>query len=371
VSSDHGSVRTPDTAPRFPRNRSGVAVLGCGKVAQSAHLPAYRDHGVGVTGVWSRRPETTASVREQFPFVPRVYGSADELLADPEVRFVDIATGPDQRLHWIEAALSAGKHVLAQKPLTLAAGDLERLPAVLAQADAAGLRVAVNHNGRWAPPWRAATVLIRQGAVGEVVGVTHLHDKALPPLVGTGFDDVPHMLLTDYLLHWVDITRCWLADGSSDARGAVTSVRATDSRLPNQPDHSRNPWSATISLTAGSGATATVRIAGSAIASEPGCPFWIHGTAGTLRGSVLLDSDTLQLDDGQQLTDVRLRGAWFVDGFAATMGELMCAVEEGRQPEHAAADAAESVRLVLAARNSAEQGGAPIDVAPAAARPGT
>jgi hypothetical protein len=40
----------------------------------------------------------------------------------------------------------------------------------------------------------------------------------------------------------------------------------------------------------------------------------------------------------------------------------MCAVAEDRQPENSAADAAESVRLVLAARESAERGGMPVEV---------
>lgn len=370
MKSHESSLEAPDTSPRFPDERSGVAILGCGTIAQSAHLPAYQEHGVGVSGVWSRRPETTASIRERFPFVGRVYSSAEDLLADPEVRFVDIATDPEHRLQWIEAAVSAGKHVLAQKPLTLTADDLARLPDLLTRADEAGVRVAVNHNARWAPAFRAATLLVRQGAVGEVVGVTHLHDKALPPLVGTPFDQMPHMLLTDYLLHWVDITRCWLADGSADGRGAVTSVQATDSRVPGQPPDSRNPWSATLSMTAATGATATVRIVGSVATAEPGCPFWIHGTAGTLRGSVLLGSDRLQLDDGRGITDVALHGAWFVDGFAATMGELMCAVADGRQPENSAADAAASVALVLAARESAGLGGSPVELPSTPLAPG-
>jgi len=332
-----------------------VAILGCGTIAQSAHLPAYKQHDVGVTGVWSRSASTTAGVRERFPFVGRVYASAEELLADPEVRYVDLATGPEGRLAWLEAAIEAGKHVLAQKPLTLSADDLVRLPEVLAKAEAAGVRIAVNHNGRWAPPWRATTLLLRQGVIGEVVGVTQLHDKPLPPLTGTPFDDVPHMLLTDYLLHWVDITRTWLGD--------ISSVRASDSRVPGQPDDSRNPWSATLDLAAGTGATATLRIAGNVVSTETGCPFWVHGTTGTLRGSVLLGSDRLELDDGERRTPVPLSGAWFVDGFAAAMGELMCSVEEGRQPENSAADAARSVLLVLAARESAERDGAPVDPA--------
>jgi predicted dehydrogenase len=350
-----------DTGPRFPHDRGGVAILGAGTIAQSAHLPAYAEYGVGVTGVWSRNPATTATTRDRFPFVQRVYASAEELLGDPAVRYVDLATGPDGRLGWIEAAVAAGKHVLAQKPLTLSADDLDRLPGLLARAEATGVRVAVNHNGRWAPPWRAATLLLRERRVGDVVGVTHLHDKPLPPLAGTPFDDLPHMLLTDYLLHWVDITRTWLADGGA---GRVVSVQAADSRVPGQPAEARNPWAATLSMTAASGATAVLRIVGSVVASEPGCPFWVHGTEGTLRGSVLLDSDRLEVDVGGVRTAVPLHGAWFVDGFAAALGELMCAVAEDRQPENSAADAAESVRLVLAARDSADRGGSPVGTGP-------
>ena len=350
-----------DTGPRFPEDRGGVAILGAGAIAQSAHLPAYAQYGVGVSGVWSRNPATTAAVTDRFPFVDRVYGSAEELLSDPEVRFVDLATGPEGRLDWIEAAVAAGKHVLAQKPLTLSATDLTRLPALLARADAAGLRIAVNHNGRWAPPWRAATLLLRDGRVGDVVGVTHLHDKPLPPLADTPFDDVPHMLLTDYLLHWVDISRAWLADGGA---GRVVSVQAADSRVPGQPVGARNQWAATLSMTAASGATAVLRIVGNVVGTVPGCPFWVHGTRGTLRGSVLLDSDRLEVDDGQVRNAVPLHGAWFVDGFAAALGELMCAVAEDRQPENSAADAAESVRLVLAARHSADRGGSPVGTGP-------
>ena len=340
----------PDYRPRFPAGPSlGVAILGCGRIAQTAHLPAYAQHGVDVVGVWSRTPATTADVRDRFPGVRRVYASAEELLADPEVAVVDLATGPEDRLRWIDAALDAGKHVLAQKPLNL---DLDGLGPVLAKADRLGLRVAVNQNGRWAPPWRLATLLVEQGAVGDVVGVTHLHDKPLPPIAGTPFDDVPHMLVTDYLVHWVDITRCWL--GGKD----MESVQARDSRLPGQPPTARNPWSASVHLQCTDGATALLRVVGDVRTRRGSCPFWIHGTEGSIRGSVLLGSDALTLERGDTTTTYALEGQWFVDGFAGAMGELMCAVAEGRQPSNSAAHNAASLRLVLAARASADDGGA-------------
>ncbi len=338
----------PSYGPQFPQGtRPGIAILGCGDIAQNAHLPAYRDHDLDVVGVWSRTPSRTDDIREWFSFVRKVYTSPEELLADPEVGIVDIATPPHARLRWMEAAVAAGKHVLAQKPITT---DVDALGPILAEADRRGLRVAANQNGRWAPPWRLATMLVADGAVGDVVGVTHLHDKPLPPIVGTAFDDMDHMLVSDYLMHWIDITRCWFDGKRADA------VYARDSRVPDQPPEAKNPWSADVQVRCTDGANALLRVVGDARTGKPSCPFWIHGTEGTLRGSVLFGSDRLELERGDTTTAYTLRGQWFVDGFAGAMGELMCAIAEDREPENSAAHNAASLRLMRAAVDSAETG---------------
>jgi predicted dehydrogenase len=339
----------PDYRPRLPTGRPpGIGILGAGTIAQSAHLPAYEKYGLPVVGVWSRSPATTATVPERFPSVGRVYADAEDLLADPAVEVVDLATGPEHRAEWLGRAVRAGKHVLAQKPLSL---DPDSLLPVLAEADERGLRIAVNQNGRWAPPWRLATLLVQRGDIGDVVGVTHLHDKPLPPIAGTPFDDVEHMLVTDYLLHWLDITRCWL-EGLR-----VSSVRASDHRTPGQPPDAANPWSASVQVDTVQGASALVRVVGNVSTSTPSCPFWIHGTAGTIRGS-LLGRDFLELDAGGPTRRFPLEGAWFVDGFAGAMGELMLAVEEDREPSNSARHNLATLRMVLAARASAGSGGA-------------
>ena len=278
----------------------------------------------------------------------KVYGSPEELLADPEVQIVDIATRPEDRLTWIEAAIRAGKHVLAQKPLTL---DLPALVPLLEEANRRGLRIAVNQNGRWAPPWRLATLLIQNGAIGDVVGITHLHDKPMPPIAGTPFDDMPHMVIADYLMHWIDITRCWLDGKQAD------SVQAHDSRVPGQPLTAKNPWSASVQIACTDGASALLRVVGNVRTKNGSCPFWIHGTEGTIRGSVLLGSDRLELERDDTTVRYALDGQWFVDGFAGAMGELMCAVVEDREPYNSAAHNVASLQLMLAARTSAEHDG--------------
>jgi len=344
----------PDYRPRFPRgDRLGIGILGCGEIAQKAHLVAYDNYDLDVVGVWSRTAATTATVPQRFPCARRVFGTAEELLHDPEVQIVDIATRPEQRLEWLAAAVSAGKHVLAQKPL---ATDLSSLAPVLEEADQRGVRVAVNQNGRWAPAWRLATLLVDAGAVGDVVGVTQLHDKPLPPIAGTRFDEMAHMIITDYLMHWIDITRCWLAGKQ------VETVQARDRRTPGQPGAAQNPWSATVQIHCCDGAGAMVRVVGDVRTRSPACPFWIHGTEGTIRGSVLGGSDFVELErDGTHIR-YALDGEWFVDGFAGAMGELMCAIAEGREPFHSAAHNVPSLRLMLAARDSAERDGAAVSM---------
>ncbi|HWR85524.1 MAG TPA: Gfo/Idh/MocA family oxidoreductase [Rhodoglobus sp.] len=336
----------------MPAAPAVVGLIGAGAIARGAHLPAYRDWGIPVAAVASRSIDDARTLARDFDIPAAV--SVDALLADPGIAVVDLATGPAGRLDLIEAAVDAGKHVLAQKPLSADPAELPRLRTLLDRARERGVRIAVNQNGRWAPAWRLATLLIRDGAIGDVVGVTHLHDKPLPPLAGTPFDAVPHMLLADYLVHWIDITRCWLEGGR------VATVAAIDSRVPGQPAEARNPWQATVHVGLDSGATASLRIAGNAIAGRGGCPFWIHGTRGSIRGSVLLGSDRLELETAGALETFDLEGAWFTDGFAGTMGELLTATAEDREPENSARHVLATVELGLAAVASAEMGGAPV-----------
>lgn len=343
----------PDYRPQVPAAPLRVGLIGAGAIARSAHLPAYAAWGIPVAAVTSRRVEAARALAADFG-MPTVHASVDDVLADPEVEVVDIATGPAGRLDLIAAAVDAGKHVLAQKPLSTDPAELGTLQEVLGRARERGIRIAVNQNARWAPVWRLATLLVRSGAIGEVVGVTHLHDKPLPPLVGTPFDDVPHMLIADYLVHWIDITRCWL-EGSH-----VVSVAARDSRVPGQPLEARNPWHADIDIATAAGASASLRIVGNARTHAGGCPFWIHGTDGTLRGSILMGTDFLELDRDGDRTRFETTGQWFTDGFAGAMGELQTAILAGREPENSAVHVLPTVRIGWAAVASAEASGAPV-----------
>lgn len=350
------TIQIPDYRPRLPEGyRPGIGVIGCGGIVKSAHLPTYQKLGLPVIGVYDPRPEATAGVQERFG-VQQVFSSLEELLAHPDIQVVDIATHPQQRVELMRAAIAAGKHVLAQKPLALSVAEAR---AVADEAAARGLKVAVNQNGRWSPPWRAATLLVQQGAIGAVQAITHLYDMAFKWIPGTVFDAIPHFAIYDYSVHWIDISRCWLAGKQ------VAAVRARDFRAPQQIPDGQAAWGMWVEIACTDGTSAMIRGVGCANTRQPGHPFWIHGTEGTIRGSVL-GNDFLEIERDGAVTRLQLEGQWFNDGFAGTMGELLCAIAEDRQPYNNAHHNLLSLQLTLAACESADHDGAPVEIGAAA-----
>ncbi len=336
-----------DYKPRFPKDYSpGIGVVGCGGIVRNCHLSAYKDHKLNVVGVHDINPAATEGICEKFG-VKRVFKNLDELLACDEIEVVDVATHPAQRVEIMSKAIAAGKHVLAQKPLAL---TVEEVLPLLAEADKRGLMIAVNQNGRWAPAWRIATLLIEQDAIGDVAGVTHFYDGAFNGLQDV-FDKIKHFAIYDYSVHWLDITRCWL-----EKKKAV-AVRARDWRTPIQPPESRTPWGAWIEIDYEDGSNAMIRSAGTAFRGA-GHPFWIHGTEGSIRGSSLSPADWVELEHPSATLRYRLETKWFNDGFAGTMGELLCAIDEKREPFNSARHNLLSLQMTLAACESADNDGA-------------
>ena len=62
----------------------------------------------------------------------------------------------------------------------------------------------------------------------------------------------------------------------------------------------------------------------------------------------------VHLEEGS--VTVPLEGSWFESGFRGTMGELLCAIEDDREPNHSARDNLRSLELCFAALKSADSG---------------
>lgn len=353
MSADTPIPLSVDYRPRLPQgDLPEIGIIGVGGIVKSSHLPAYQKYGVPVAAVYDLNPAATEGVVERFG-VRRVASSLEDLLDDPQITVVDIATFPDARIPLVRQALAAGKHVLSQKPLAL---DVPTAQSLVDDAAQRGLKLAVNQNGRWSPAWRTTTALIEAGTIGEIISITHVLDRSYRWTIGTHFEKIPHWAIYDYTVHWIDITRVWMGER------VPVSVRARDYRTPNQPPESLTPWGLTVEITYEDGSNAVIRGTGGEPLDQPeGHPFFVNGTLGRIRGSVL-NADFVELQKADATIRYALEGQWFPEGFAGTMGELLLAIGENREPSNSARHNLRSLELTLAAVQSAEQDGAPVAI---------
>ena len=144
--------------------RVRVAVVGAGRWAQVAHIPGWqREPRAEVVALADVDANVAGEVAAKFS-VPRAVTDYRELLDDPDIDVVDVVTGnrPHFQVSW--DALSAGKHVLCEKPVHT---DYRKTRDAAALAAARGLRTKLGFTFRYAPAIRYAKDLIDSGFVGE------------------------------------------------------------------------------------------------------------------------------------------------------------------------------------------------------------
>ncbi len=143
--------------------RIGMGLVGAGFVGPH-HLDAVRRLGfVDVVAV-AGSSEASARKKADQLGVPKAYGSAEALLADPAVQVVHNAT--PNYLHYPvnAAAIAAGKHVVSDKPLAMTAAEAKKLVDL---AKAAGIVHAVTFNYRGNPLVQQARHLVARGDLGR------------------------------------------------------------------------------------------------------------------------------------------------------------------------------------------------------------
>ena len=144
--------------------RLKYGIVGAGFVGPH-HIDAVRRLGfVDIAALAASKLELARRKAAQL-FVPRAYGSYQELVADPEIDVVDIAT-PTWLHHRIAlAAVAARKHVIVDKPMAATAAEARKM---MKAAREAGVVNAVTFNYRYNPVVQHARVMIRRGDAGEI-----------------------------------------------------------------------------------------------------------------------------------------------------------------------------------------------------------
>lgn len=102
-----------------------VGVIGVGFIGP-AHMEGIRRLGFDVVAVAEATQELAEQSAERL-LVPKAYGDWKDLIADPEIDVVHIASPNFLHYKHAKAALEAGKHVICEKPLAMTSAELGEL----------------------------------------------------------------------------------------------------------------------------------------------------------------------------------------------------------------------------------------------------
>jgi predicted dehydrogenase len=141
-----------------------VAVVGAGRWAERAHIPGWqRDPRVEVAALVDTDAEVLGRVAAEFG-IERTATDYREILDDPSIHVIDVATGNEAHFQASWDALEAGKHVLCEKPVHRDARQTKRAAELAASK---GLKTKLGFTFRYAPAVMYAKDLIDAGFVGE------------------------------------------------------------------------------------------------------------------------------------------------------------------------------------------------------------
>jgi predicted dehydrogenase len=194
-----------DSLPRRRFARSlgdepiGVAVVGYGYWGPNLARNVAESSDMRLHALCERDAARGAAFAQRFPGVP-VRQELDEVLADPGVDAVLIATPPATHHALVKRALQAGKHVLVEKPLATTTADAEDLVEIAERED---LVLMPGHTFVYSPAVNAVRSLITDGTVGEIYFVTSARmNLGKYQRDGVVTDLAPHDL--SILMYWLD-----------------------------------------------------------------------------------------------------------------------------------------------------------------------
>jgi predicted dehydrogenase len=139
-----------------------VAIVGCGKIADSHASQIQRISGCEIVGVCDKEELMAKQLYDRFP-VKRYFSDLSELLGEVHPDVVHITTPPQHHLEIGRQCLEAGCHILVEKPFTLHTSQAEEL---IVMANQTGRKLTVDHDAQFSDVARRMRKLVRDGYLG-------------------------------------------------------------------------------------------------------------------------------------------------------------------------------------------------------------
>lgn len=167
-------------------------MIGCGDVAEVKSGPAFaRVPGSELVAVMRRNQELAADYARRHG-VPKWYSNAEQLIADPDVNAIYIATPPGSHHMYTLQAAAAGKPVYVEKPMAV---NYRQCREMIDACDQAQVPLFVAYYRRALPRFLQIRSLLAEKAIGDVRFVSI--QQYQKPRIDAGADDLPWRVQPD------------------------------------------------------------------------------------------------------------------------------------------------------------------------------
>jgi len=139
-----------------------VAIVGCGKIADSHASQIQRIKGCEIVGICDREPLMARQLFQRFP-VKRCFRDLTDLLSEARPDVVHVTTPPQTHFEIATLCLNAGCHVYVEKPFTLHENEARRL---IAMAIERNLKITAGHDDQFGHAARRMRTLVQSGFLG-------------------------------------------------------------------------------------------------------------------------------------------------------------------------------------------------------------
>ncbi len=141
-------------------------IIGCGDVTEVKSGPAFNKVSNSALVAVMRRDAAKAADYAQRHHVPKWYSNADELINDPEVNAIYVATPPSSHEQYTINAINAGKPVYVEKPMAINYESACRMAEISA---AKKVPLVVAHYRRQQPRFKKLLQLIHEKTIGDIL----------------------------------------------------------------------------------------------------------------------------------------------------------------------------------------------------------
>ncbi|WP_320167959.1 Gfo/Idh/MocA family oxidoreductase [Mangrovibacterium marinum] len=171
------SIKTEIISPPPGKTEGAVrwGIIGCGDVTEVKSGPAFQktEHSE-LIAVMRRNAEKAADYAHRHG-VPKWYADADQLIADPDINAIYIATPPGTHALYAIKAMQAGKPVYVEKPMAATYAECLEMLKVSKET---GMPLNVAYYRRTLPAYLKAKELIENGTLGQILTVSITLHKA-------------------------------------------------------------------------------------------------------------------------------------------------------------------------------------------------